>query len=140
MATRSCPRCVLIIEDDEALREAIAALLEDLGYLTVSAEDAQRAVDLLLQPDLARPCLVLADLITLRVDWATLINALQPDDQLATLPMALIAVKAGRPERIKKPIDFDLLARIVKEHCCGGDGEGPKPTGGRSSVGSTAGS
>jgi len=140
MATESCPKCVLLIEDDDPLREAITALLEDQGYTTVPVADVQRAVDLLLQADLARPCLVLADLITLRVDWATLINALGPDDRLATLPMAFIEVEVnGRTKRIKKPIDFDLLNRIVKEHCCGGDGDGPKPTGGRSSVGSGAG-
>jgi len=129
---------ILLIEDDEDLRESIAAFLEERGYATVAAEDAERAVDLLCQTDLARPCLVLADLITLRIDWAALMGALEPDDQLATLPMALVAVKtSGRvTARIKKPIDFDLLDRIVKEHCCGGDVEGGTPTGGRDSIGS----
>jgi CheY-like chemotaxis protein len=133
METESCPRCVLLIEDDDALRESIASLLEARGYTTVAVADSQQAVDVLLQSDLARPCLVLADLITLRVDWVILMDALQPDDQLATLPMALVSTKASdRPAvRVKKPIGFELLARIVKEHCCGGDRAGGKPSGGR---------
>jgi CheY-like chemotaxis protein len=129
---------VLLIEDEDALREAVGAFLEAQGYTTVAAEDAQRAVEILEKPDLPRPCLVLADLITLRVDWASLMNALQQDDQLASLPMALVFVRqAGQAsKRVKRPVDFDLLGRIVEKHCCGGDRQGGKPVGGRSSLGS----
>jgi CheY-like chemotaxis protein len=136
MTTGSCPRCVLLIEDDPTLREAIAAFLEARGYATVSAEDGTRAVELLGEAELARPCLVLADLITLRIDWASLIAALEPHDQLATLPMALVSGGVlGRPrERVKKPIHFDLLARIVKDHCCGGERDGGKNVGGGDSI------
>jgi CheY-like chemotaxis protein len=136
MATESCPRCVLLIEDDEPLREAIGAFLEARGYVTVPAEDAQRAVDLLLQTDLPRPCLILADLMTLSVDWGSLMGALQLEDQLATLPMALVSVRTpARPsKRVKKPLDLELLARIVREHCCGGDRDGGKASGGRGAI------
>ena len=131
MPTESCPRCVLLIEDDEALRQAIGAFLDARGYTTMSADNGERAVELLLSTDLARPCLVLADLITQRIDWASLMSALQPDDRLATLPMALVRVSTQTLQRVKKPVAFDLLARIVKEHCCGDDGGGEKPRGSR---------
>ena len=137
MATESCPRSVLLIEDDRALREDIAAFLEDRGYATLPSEDVSGAIALLLQEDVPRPCLVLADLITLVVDWPRLIDTLRPDDQLATLPMALISVQrvGERPHRVKRPIDLELLDRIVKEHCCGGAGDGGRSRGGRDSIG-----
>jgi CheY-like chemotaxis protein len=127
---------VLLIEDDRTLREDIAAFLEDRGYTALPVEDVSGAIDLLLVGDMPRPCLVLADLITLVVDWPRLIDTLHHDDQLATLPMALISVKrlGGEPHRIKRPIDFDLLDRIVKEHCCGSEGDGGRSRG-RDSIG-----
>jgi CheY-like chemotaxis protein len=131
METGSCPRCVLLIEDDDGLREAIGAFLVARGYPTLPANNAQRAIELLVHSDLPRPCLVLADLITLHVDWASFTSALEPEDQLATLPMALVSVRAPGQlaERIKKPLDFELLARIVAEHCCGGERGGGKTPG-----------
>jgi CheY-like chemotaxis protein len=126
MPAESCPKCVLLVEDDDALRERISAFLESRGYPTVASDSAERAVDLLLHGNLARPCLVLADFLTLRVDWGKFIGALEPDDQLATLPMALVSMKrTGLPfHRIKRPLDLDLLARVVEGHCCAGEGQG----------------
>ena len=65
MATESCPRSVLLIEDDRALREDIAAFLEDRGYATLPSEDVSGAIALLLQEDVPRPCRCSRDLITL---------------------------------------------------------------------------
>jgi CheY-like chemotaxis protein len=124
---------VLLIEDDEKLRDSVSAFLETRGYATVPVEDGQRAIEQLRQAELPRPCLVLADLITLHIDWQALMGALGPDDQIATLPMALVPVKgsSSSQQRIKKPLEFDLLARIVAGHCCGGDRAGGTTTSGR---------
>ena len=126
--TEPCPACVLLLEDDERLRETIGAFLEAQGYPTVLAEDGEQAFELL--STLERPCLVLADLLTLRIDWSQLLAALGPDDRLATLPMILVTVSApemlSRPAVVKRPIDFDILLRMVQDHCCGGKRGGEK--------------
>src|SRR5438445_3813968 len=134
MATEPCPVCVLLLEDNERLRETIGAFLEANGYPTVLAEDGERALELL--PTLERPCLVLADLLTLRIDCSQLIAALGPDDRMATLPMILVTVKApemlSRPAVVKRPVDFDILLRLVQNHCCGERGGGRAVEGGDS--------
>jgi CheY-like chemotaxis protein len=136
MATESCPRCVLLVEEDEPLREGVRVFLEQRGYTIVVAADAQGAMDLLLGTELPRPCLVLVDLIALHVDWPNLLGALNADDQIATLPMTLVSVSTSSrtSERIKKPIDFEILGRIVQGHCCGGDRGGGKTASGRDSL------
>jgi FixJ family two-component response regulator len=136
MAIHSCPASVLVIEDDESVREALGAFLEARGYAATLAEDGHQALDLLAT--LSRPCLLLVDLLTPGVDCDNLLAALVPDDRLATLPMVLLPVSApgflSRPAIVKRPVDFEIVFRIVKEHCCEGDRGGGKPAAGRDSL------
>ena len=110
--------------------------MEAQGYPTVLAEDGEQALELL--STLERPCLVLADLLTLRIDWSRLFSALGPDDRMATLPMILVSVSApemlSRPAVVKRPVDFDILLRMVGDHCCGGKRGGGKAALGGDSV------
>jgi CheY-like chemotaxis protein len=114
---------VLLVEDHERLRSRISDFLERRGYRVECAEDAGEAFDRLRE--IQHPCLVLIDLLTLRVDSAKLLDALAREDRLATLPIAVVPVKApnlfSRPAAVKTGPDFDVLARIVEAHCCGGD-------------------
>jgi CheY-like chemotaxis protein len=135
----SCPACVILVEDDPRLREALAAFLEARGYPTACAEDVEEA--LLLLETVDRPCLVFVDPLTIQLDWAKLFGALAESDRVATLPMVLVSVAApgllSRPAVLKKPVDFEILFRIAQEHCCGIDREPNKTSGdGQSAVGS----
>jgi CheY-like chemotaxis protein len=129
MATESCPASVLLIEDDERLRESITSFLEERDYVVECAEDGTHALELLRR--VPRPCLVLVDLLMIRIDCAKLIEGLEREDRLATLPVVLFPVSApdlfSRPAAVKKPVDLEILFRIVEEHCCGGN-RGGKPT------------
>jgi DNA-binding NtrC family response regulator len=136
MPTKSCPACVLLVEDDERLRDAIAAFLETRGYRTAAADNVERAIQMLNTVE--RPCLVLVDPITIRIDWTRMFGSLGPGDRVATLPMVLVSVSAPalltRPAITKRPVDFEILFRIVQEHCCGGDRDPDKAVGGRDSA------
>jgi CheY-like chemotaxis protein len=119
----SCPRSVLLVEDDDRIRARISDFLERRGYHVECAEDAGEAFDRLRE--IRHPCLVLIDLLTLRLDSTELLNALDRDDRLATLPIAVIPIKApnlfSRPAAVKMSPNFEVLARIVEAHCCGGN-------------------
>jgi len=136
MSTKSCPACVLLLEDDERLRDAMAEFLESRGYPTVGIESVERALEVLAT--VQRPCLVLVDPMTIRIDWMHLFTALGTDDRVATLPMVLVSVSApallSKPVVTKKPIDLEILFRIVKEHCCGGDRDPGKGVGDQESL------
>src|SRR5688572_25811865 len=107
MSTKPCPACVVLIEDDEYLREAIAAFVEARGYPTVATDGVERAIELL--DTVQRPRLMLVDPMTIPIDWARLFAALGTDDRVATLPMVLVSVSApsllSRPVVTKRPID-----------------------------------
>ena len=55
-------RRVLIVEDDDDVRDAIAELLADHAYSPVAAANGQDALDRLQKPD-ERPCVILLDLM-----------------------------------------------------------------------------
>src|SRR4051794_19553274 len=128
MPTKSCPACVLLIEDDARLRESIGAFLEDRDYPTVIAEDGDQALELLETLD--RPCLVLVDPLSQRVDCTRLVTALCAADRIATIPVVLVSVHA--PELLSRPVvrrrlgNVDVLVHILKEHCCRGGAGGPR--------------
>jgi two-component system, chemotaxis family, chemotaxis protein CheY len=116
------PASVLVVEDNDDIRQAIGELLEDEGYETALAEDGRHALELLSR--VPRPCLLLIDLVMPRMDGWQLVDMLSHDDRLATIPVVLMsaASKTALPHHrtLKKPIDLDLLLQIVREHC--GDG------------------
>jgi CheY-like chemotaxis protein len=133
MAIDTCPASVLLIEDSERWRETIGSFLEARGYAMALAEDAEEAFELL--QTIQRPCLVLIDLLTLKIDCASLLAMLEPNDRMATLPMVIVSVKApdlfSRPAAVKRPVDMEIVFRLVKEHCCGGNRVGGAAAGGR---------
>ena len=110
---------VLIVEDDEDIREAVASALEQEGFQVYQAETGARALEMLKQ--MPHPSLILADLMMPVMSGWDLIKALSEDDRLATLPVVVIsAVDQEAPHgyrRIKKPFDIDELIRIVAELC-----------------------
>jgi CheY-like chemotaxis protein len=124
--SESCPRSVLLIEDDRRICQTITSFLEGRGYHVECAEDAETAFDLL--PQMPRPCLLLVDLLTIRVDRVKLLAALEREDRLATLPIVVGPVTAPglfvRAAAVKAPIDLEILFRIVDAHCCGGSSGG----------------
>jgi CheY-like chemotaxis protein len=130
MVIESCPASVLLVENDNRVRESIAARLESRGYPTALAESGDEALDRLAEMD--RPCLVLVDLLTLSIDWERLLAMLGPHDRVATLPMVLVSLSApgylSRPAVVKRPPPLDILLRIVDQHCCRGARGGGQPT------------
>ena len=110
---------VLIVEDDDDIREVVANALESEGFQVYQAETGARALELL--QEMPHPSLILADLMMPVLDGWDLIKALSKDDRLATLPVVVMsALDHDHPHgfrRIKKPFDLEDLVRIVSEQC-----------------------
>ena len=129
MTNLSCPQSVLVVEDNDDIREAIGELLESEGYEIALAEDGERALEMLAE--LPRPCLLLVDLIMPRMDGWQLLNFLSRDDRLATIPVVVMsaaahAVTTPVHPTLKKPVDLEILMEIVRGHCCGHRDPGPR--------------
>ena len=110
---------VLVVEDDDPIREAVAGALSHEGFHVYEAESVPRALELLAQ--MPRPALILADLMMPAMSGLDLIRALSENDRLATLPVVVVsAVDSEAPQgfrRVKKPTDLGELVRIVSPLC-----------------------
>jgi len=121
---------VLVVEDDPDTRDALALLLMTEGYNAVSAEDGLEALHLLRAvrhraPD--APCLVLLDLKMPRLGGPEFRRAQLGDPALANVPVAVLSGAIDAEQRadalgavatLTKPIDFDVLLKVVRRYCC----------------------
>jgi CheY-like chemotaxis protein len=118
VSTAQC-LAVLIVEDEDDIRELVASALANEGFQVYQANTGARALELLRE--IPHPSLILADLMMPVMDGWELIKALSQDDRLATLPVVVIsAVDHAAPQgfrRVKKPFDLDELVKIVAELC-----------------------
>jgi CheY-like chemotaxis protein len=116
--------CVLIVEDDEDLRDNLALLLDLRGYNVETARHGQDALDKI--DDIGPPCLVVLDLMMPVMDGWQFRAALRADPALAAVPVVLLSGIADVSQAAKtldavdhltKPIDLQKLYRIVADHC-----------------------
>jgi CheY-like chemotaxis protein len=120
---------VLIVEDDPDMRELLASLLSTEGFHAVAAEDGLEALHLLRTvrhraPD--APCLVLLDLKMPRLGGNEFRRAQLGDPTVASVPVAVMSGATDAEQRaqdlgavatVPKPIDFDLLLKVVRRYC-----------------------
>lgn len=119
-ATRS--KQVLIVEDDAAIREELAALLRADGYDVITAGDGREALERLHWG--LRPAVVLLDLrMSVMTGWEFRAEQ-KKDARVADIPV--IAMTTGRwksddlrefPEQISKPIDLPALRVLLSRYC-----------------------
>ena len=112
---------VLVVEDDEATRGALRALLDDAGYACDEASDGERAVVALRE---ARFDLVLLDLGLPGMSGTDVHRHLRQDPRTRFLPIVFLTahpdrevklaeLEAGAEDFITKPYDAEeLLARV----------------------------
>jgi CheY-like chemotaxis protein len=122
-------RNILIVEDDAATREMLAARLATEGFHTVAAEDGLEALHLLRTvrhraPD--APCLVLLDLSMPRLGGIEFRRAQLEDPIVREVPIAVMsgasdaeerALELGAVATLVKPVDLDVLLAVVQRYC-----------------------
>lgn len=131
--TRATPETVLVIDDEPAIVQLIAARLGRWGYRIVTAANGRQGIERLAE---SRPDLVLTDLFMPEMDgFAVLAHLERTDPDLpvivlsgqGTLGDAIRAMRQGAWDYIFKPIEeFDFLrltidgvlekARLIKEN------------------------
>ncbi len=111
---------ILLIEDDDGIRETMAALLEDEGFAVVQAANGADGLAKLRQVD--GVCLVLLDLWMPIMNGWQLLAELRADDRLAQLPVVVISAAGEQPPPpgaaafLRKPIRLDVLLTAVETH------------------------
>jgi CheY-like chemotaxis protein len=116
------PHCpVLIVEDDEDLREMMAHLLTLEGFEAATAANGREALDYL---QTSRPEVILLDLMMPVMDGWEFRRQQQADPNLAPVPVIVLsALDQARASNVdaaaflKKPLDFDHLLDLVRAYC-----------------------
>ena len=111
---------ILVVEDDEDVREAMVAFLEMKGYSVASAGNGKEALDYL--HNAPAPDLIITDLAMPVMDGRQFRREQLKDARLAAIPMLVITAMADRThidasEILLKPVDTDLLLTAVSRHC-----------------------
>jgi DNA-binding NtrC family response regulator len=114
------PTKILLVEDEQMLRESLAQLLSDEGYQVVQASDGKAGYDAAL----AEPFdLVLTDIRMPVMDGMTLLKNLQhviPQTPIivitgfGTVDSAVTAMRAGAADYVLKPVQFEDVSIRIK--------------------------
>jgi CheY-like chemotaxis protein len=108
---------ILVVDDNEALRENLAECLEDEGYEVFTAADGSAALRHLEHDPL--PDVVLMDLFMPGLDGRALAGAIRSSPRLARLRLVLVTGRGGKPSGLAvdavltKPFGIaELLAKL----------------------------
>jgi CheY-like chemotaxis protein len=115
-----CP--VLIVEDDEDLRDMMAQMLSIEGFSATSVANGQEALDYLHTAP--KPHVILLDLMMPVMDGWEFRRQQKADPEIAPVPVIVLsaldqsrAAVVDATAFLKKPLDFDRLLKLVRYHC-----------------------
>lgn len=114
----------MIVEDDDAVRDTLADILEYEGYSVFAVNDGREALALLHAG--SRPALILLDLMMPRMNgWEFRIEQLRIPE-IADIPVAILsgafdvrvqAALLGVREFLGKPVEVQRLLDLVRRFC-----------------------
>lgn len=121
---------VLIVEDDEGVRESVASILREEGYAVEVAESGAQALERLARH---RPTLILLDLMMPVMNGWELRAAMLADHELARVPVVVVSGKGRIPPDeeqtlapaavLVKPFELSELLELVARYCAPGQAD-----------------
>ncbi len=112
---------VLVVDDDEDIRNIVAEILRDEGYLVDEAENGRDAMDRIGEMH-EEPCLVLLDMMMPEMNGVEVLAALSRQHRLAAMPVVVLSAQAlvhaqGARRILRKPLSREALLTVVREFC-----------------------
>ncbi len=117
------PGKILIIDDDDAVRESLVAYLDDSGYQVYQAEDGESGLKLF---QVENPDIVLCDLRMPKMDGLTVLSNIK--EMSSDTPVIVVsgagvmtdvvqAIRLGASDYIVKPVvDMEILVHSVEKN------------------------
>ncbi len=113
-------RSVLVVEDEEDLRELLRSALELSGYSVVTARDGKDALRTL--DEYGTPCLILLDLIMPEMNGWDFLQTFRQRPDFRSIPVivhssATPRAPEGATRVVQKPMSLERLLALVNEYC-----------------------
>lgn len=120
MATAVPRSFVLVVEDDEDIRAAIAEILEGEGYEVAIAANGSEALDELQH--MPRPCLILLDLMMPVMNGHEFLACIREVPRMQAVPVLVLTavsteVPPGARGLLRKPFIVEELLDAVQSLC-----------------------
>src|SRR5690348_6530616 len=115
------PERILIVDDEEAIREIVSSMLQNAGYVTMQASSGKQALEILGSGEEFQ--LMLSDLMMAEMDGIALLDRVQdcyPDmpaimvTAVHDISVALAAIRNGAYDYLLKPVEGEQLLAMVK--------------------------
>ena len=115
-------KTVLIVEDDDDIRESLIELLEEEGYVVEGVRDGAEALRN-LKAAKTLPGLIILDIMMPGMNGFEFRQAQEADPSLAHIPVVVMTadahaeakkLKLGAQALLKKPLQIEELIRIVE--------------------------
>ena len=112
-------RTVLVVEDNDAIRQALAGLLEDEGYEVASARNGR---DALAQMEASAPAVIVLDIAMPEMNGIELFERLKASPLLRAIPIIVLTASRHGPETfgievaawMQKPFDISQLFTLLR--------------------------
>ena len=108
---------ILIVDDEQPVREFIGLVLADAGHQTVLASNGRHALELMRA---GRPDLVISDVMMPLMNGVELCQHLKRATETAAIPVILmtsagenVAAGAGYDAFLAKPFDLNVMEALV---------------------------
>ena len=113
---------ILMIDDDEDLRETMKIILESNGYDTISAENGTKGLKLLKKE---KPDLILLDVTMPEIDGFQVLEKLKKDKNTVAIPVVMLTAREDVEYKRKaaqlfnegyltKPVEFSVLKSTIE--------------------------
>jgi len=113
-------KTVLLAEDDQDIRDVVQEVLEERGYDVIPARTGRQALDFLATADVARPDVVILDLMMPIVTGWQVLEEIRQRPDLENIPVIILtAVSQDMPTGVKavlrKPFNIDELLALIRD-------------------------
>lgn len=114
-------RSVLLIEDDESIRDTVKLALEFGHIPVVAAGNGREGLELL--PRIERPGLILLDMRMPVLDGWGFLEALEKNPSLSRIPVVAMTASGEKvdsvpvTEVVTKPLDLKALLKVANAYC-----------------------
>lgn len=114
---------ILVVEDDNSIRELLVELLQSEGYVVASAVNGLEGLKYLQSQD--NPDLILIDLMMPVMDGYTFRTEQMKNSKWSKIPVVVMSAEANAKEKMKnfgitaflsKPVELDTILKTVERY------------------------